>query len=157
MLKEKLTKAQVLTTIDPTQSFSSHIHFRIRTGSSTLPGNEERQVLVYSSRCLNVPEKNYGISKLEALAIIWAIKKNRNYLLGRHFKIVTDHSVCSLKKIKDLKGKLGRWMLEMAEHQYEFTRVESFTWMPMHYQMPTSSEAGGSGTTHVRNSGYGQN
>ena len=75
---------------------------------------------MYSSRCLNVHEKNYGIPELEALAIIWAVKKNRHYLLGRHFKIVTDHhSLCSLKKMRDQKGKQGCWMLEMAEHQYD--------------------------------------
>ena len=43
-----------------------------------------------------------------------------NTLLGRLFKIVTDHhSLCSLKKMRDPKGKLGCWMLEMAKHQYD--------------------------------------
>ena len=75
---------------------------------------------MYSSWYLNIHEKNYGIPELEALAIIWTVKNNRHYLLGCHFKIVTDHhSLCSLNKVKDLKGKLGRWMLEMMEHQYD--------------------------------------
>ena len=77
-------------------------------------------MLVYSFRCLNVHEQNYGIPELEALAIIWAVKKNRHYLLGRHFRIVTDHhSLCSLKKMCYPKVKLGCWMLEMSEHQYD--------------------------------------
>ena len=96
---------------------------------------KDKRVLVYSSKCLNVHEKNYGIPKLEALAIIWAVQKNRHYLLGQHFKIVMDHhSLCSQKKIKDPKEKLGRWMLEMAEHQYDIVhRVESCMWMQKHF------------------------
>ena len=77
-------------------------------------------MLVYSPRCLNIHERNYGIPELEALSIIWAVKKNWHYLLGHHFRIVTGHhSFCSLKKMRDPKGKLGCWMLEMAEHQYD--------------------------------------
>ena len=121
-LKTLLTEAPVLTMFDPTQPLSLHTDASgLGLGAVLYQGvKQDKRVLVYSSQCLNVHEKNYGIPELEALAIIWAVKKNWHYLLGRHFKIVTDHhSLCSLKKIKDTKGKLGRWMLEMAEHQYD--------------------------------------
>ena len=51
-------------------------------------------------RCLNAHETNYGIPDLEALALIWAIKRIPQYLLGCHFWIMIDlHSLCNLKKM----------------------------------------------------------
>lgn len=53
------------------------------------------------SRQTNKSETNYGITELEALAVIYAVKKLRHYLLGRKFKIIVDHCpLCSLN-LKD--------------------------------------------------------
>ena len=38
--------------------------------------------ILYDSKTLNFHEKNYETTKLEALAIIWALKKYRHYLYG---------------------------------------------------------------------------
>ena len=121
-LKTLLMEVPVLTTIDPMQPLSLHTDASgLGLGAVLYQGvKKDKRVVVYSSWCLNVHEKNYGIPELETLAIIWAVKKNQHHLLGCHFKILTEHhSLCSLEKIKDLKGKLGRWILEMAEHQYD--------------------------------------
>ena len=71
-LKTLLTEAPLLMTFDPTQPLSLH---------TDAPGSgleavqykgvmKGKRLLVYSSRCLNVHEKNYGIPELEALAIL---------------------------------------------------------------------------------------
>ena len=40
--------------------------------------------IAYASKSLQPHEKNYAISQLETLAIAWAVKKFRSYLLGIH-------------------------------------------------------------------------
>ena len=54
--------------------------------------NGKKHPILYDSRILNQHEKNYDTTKLEALAIMWALKKYRHYLYGRKFKIITDHN-----------------------------------------------------------------
>jgi hypothetical protein len=36
-------------------------------------------------------KRNYSTTDREMAAIMWAVKMFRPYILGRHFKIVTDH------------------------------------------------------------------
>lgn len=50
---------------------------------------EEWRLISCCSRNTSNCEKNYGISDLEGLAIVYSIDKFRNYLLGRHFSIIT--------------------------------------------------------------------
>lgn len=45
----------------------------------------------YISRTLNKPELNYTTSEKELLAIVWAVRRQRQYLLGKKFKVETDH------------------------------------------------------------------
>lgn len=51
--------------------------------------------------------------------IIWAIKKFRYFLYGRHFTIVTDHKALQwLHTQKDTNKKLLRWSLELQDYDY---------------------------------------
>lgn len=74
----------------------------------------------YISRTLNPPEKNYSTTEKELLAIVWAVKRLRQYLLGRHFIIRTDHQAHTwLKNCKDPSSRLIRWRLKLEEYEYE--------------------------------------
>ena len=43
-------------------------------------------------RALNQAEKQYSVIQKECLAIVFALKQFRHYLLGRSFELLTDHA-----------------------------------------------------------------
>ncbi len=55
---------------------------------------------------------NYHITELETLAIVWAVKYYRSYLLGHQRLVLTDHAACtSLFSTCNPSAKLARWAL----------------------------------------------
>jgi hypothetical protein len=82
------------------------------------PDGSER-VLSYPSRLLKGAELNYGISDKECLAVVFVVKKERKYLYGTTFTIVTDHhALIHLMSIKDYTGRLARWAVYLQEFQF---------------------------------------
>ncbi|GFS75548.1 hypothetical protein TNCV_3424961 [Trichonephila clavipes] len=67
-----------------------------------------------------VAEEKYSSYELEVLAVVNALKKFRTYLLGNHFKIITDCSAFqkTMDK-KDLVTRVARWTLLLEEYDYE--------------------------------------
>ena len=49
-------------------------------------------VIAYASRSLTAPERQYSVIQRECLAVVYALKQFRHYLLGRHFQLLTDHA-----------------------------------------------------------------
>ena len=47
-----------------------------------------------ASRSLDTHEENYGISELETLGFVWAVKYFCPYILGNPCSVYTDHSAC---------------------------------------------------------------
>ena len=50
--------------------------------------------IAYASRSLDPSERNYGITELETLTVVWAAHYFRPYLLGHRTIVYTDHSAC---------------------------------------------------------------
>lgn len=70
--------------------------------------------IAYTSRALAAPEKNYGISALETLAVVWAIQHFHAYLYGHEVVVVTDHSaVRAILEVLSPSGKHARWWLKV--------------------------------------------
>ena len=70
----------------------------------------------YASRSLDQHERNYGITELETLALVWAVRYFRPYLLGHRTVVYTDHAAClSLLNTARPSGKLARWALTIQE------------------------------------------
>ena len=66
--------------------------------------------VAYASHALNRSEKNYSITELETLAVVWAITHFRAHLYGNNVKVVTDHSaVKSILETPNPTGKHARW------------------------------------------------
>ncbi|GBB98470.1 hypothetical protein RclHR1_32370003, partial [Rhizophagus clarus] len=83
---------------------------------------KDEYVVAYASRTLAPAEKNYAITELKCLAIIWAVKYFRHYLFGIHFTIITDHSALKWllnSSFEIANRRLERWKITLSEYDYE--------------------------------------
>ena len=81
--------------------------------------SRERPVY-YASRQMSPTEKKYTTTEREALAVIYACKKFRHYLLGYRIVFYTDHDLLKyLVNKPDLSGHIERWILLLQEFNYE--------------------------------------
>ena len=68
--------------------------------------------IAYASRKLSFAEQNYTTMEREVVAMVYALQKFRHYLLGGHFKMLTDHSNLQYPVNKPvLGGNICRWLL----------------------------------------------
>ena len=78
------------------------------------------RVIAYASRALNKAEANYCITEKELLAVRYFIEYFRQYLLGRRFKVRSDHqALVWLFKLREPRGKIARWIEILS--QYDFS------------------------------------
>ena len=64
----------------------------------------------YASRALSVQERNYGITELETLAVVWAMSHFHKYLYGHNVTIFTDHAaVNAVLQSPTPSSKHARW------------------------------------------------
>jgi hypothetical protein len=70
--------------------------------------------IAFASRALTPAEKNYHITELEALSVVWGVQRFQHYLEMSHFVIETDHE--SLKTMLTSEwptGRVKRWALRL--------------------------------------------
>ena len=85
-----------------------------------LDDNGDERPVSYYSFALNNAQKNYGVTKLEMLALVSAIRHFRCYLYGAKFLCRTDHhSLIWLKSMKHPQGILARWLETLANYDFE--------------------------------------
>ena len=64
----------------------------------------------YASRALSRSERNYSITELETLAVVWAISHFRHFLYGKRVTVFTDHTaVKAVLETPNPTGKHARW------------------------------------------------
>jgi len=81
-------------------------------------GNEV--VIAYASRTLSRPERNYDVTRRELLAIVNGFKTFKQYLLGRHFVVRTDHAALQwLRKMPEPMGQQARWLTFIEQFHFE--------------------------------------
>ena len=92
--------------------------------SHTMSDGKEKPI-VCASQKLTKSEKNYAQIQKEALSTVVRVKKFRQYLLGRKFKLHTDHKpLLSIfhpqKRIPEVvASRLQHWAITLSTYDYE--------------------------------------
>lgn len=82
--------------------------------------DDGEHVICYISRSLSRTEKNYSVTELECLSVLWAVEKLKCYLEGYKFFVISDHaSLKWLDNLKDPTGRLARWAVRLQQFDYE--------------------------------------
>ena len=123
-LKQRLTESPVL-------SYPSHEDsdmFILDTDASdtgigvvrSQVQDRQEKVISYASKMLSASQRRYCVTYRELLAIVVFVKQFRHYLLGRKFRIRTDHaSLKWLSRFKDAEGMVGRWITYLSTFDFE--------------------------------------
>ncbi|EEB89123.1 hypothetical protein MPER_12820 [Moniliophthora perniciosa FA553] len=80
----------------------------------------------YISHSFNQAERNYQIYDRELLAMIWALKEWRHYLMGGKFPfvILSDHdNLRYFRKPQDLNPRQARWLLFLSEFNFKMVHT----------------------------------
>lgn len=100
---------------------------------------QQGRVIAYASRSLTSSERNYSVIQRECLAIIFALKQFRHYLLGHPSLLNTDHAPLQWLSAQKMEGMLCRWALALQEYDFKIlyrrgslnTNADALSRMPM--------------------------
>ena len=160
---------KTLLTMSPATAFPDFSQaFRLYTDASTAGlgailaqvRDSKERIICCASRALNQAEKSYPATKLECLAIVWAIAKFRPYLMAMPFEVLTDHYALQwLKTMHTGSGFLHCWSAALEEYDFTVhhrpgkvqTHVDGISRLPvgpappedalLHIQVDTEEEA----------------
>jgi len=107
VLKNKLAQAPVLAY--PQFSLKSPVFVLQNDASSSGVGAALEQgscVIAYVSRTLNQVEQQCSVIQKECLAIVFALKLFRQYVLGRPFELLIDHAPLHWLSSQQMEGLL---------------------------------------------------
>ncbi|MCG8035390.1 MAG: DDE-type integrase/transposase/recombinase [Candidatus Thiodiazotropha taylori] len=121
-LKKALSSPPVLGYADCELPFEVHTDASQKGLGAVLyqKQTDKLRVISYASRGLKRSEKNYHSSKLEFLALKWAVtEKFSDYLYGAKFTVVTDNNplTYALSKAK-LDATGHRWLSALANYDF---------------------------------------
>nr|GEY98150.1 reverse transcriptase domain-containing protein [Tanacetum cinerariifolium] len=113
-LKDKLTEAPILIAPNWDQPFELMCDASDYAVGAFLGQRIEKHFrpIHYASKTMNQAEANYTTTEKEMLAVVYAFKKFRSYLIMNKSIVYTDHSALKyLFAKKDGKARLLRWIL----------------------------------------------
>ena len=81
----------------------------------------------FSSKLFNTTQQNWHVSEQEIYAVIHAVEKWRQYLIGQQFTVYTDHMNLQelFNRAKNFKaGKLYRWAVRLQEFDFKAKYIQ---------------------------------
>ena len=123
LLKEHLTSAPVLAVPNPSKEFVVCTDASVDgLGAILMP---DGRVIAYESRKLKDHEINYPTHDLELAAVMHALTKWQNFLLGQNFELRTDHRSLQYIFIQpNLNARKHRWMEFLCEYNFEVKYIQ---------------------------------
>ena len=113
MLKRKLVTSPVLAYPNFKRDFVLETDASIHGIGAVLGQHQDDgnvHPISYGSRALSVAEKNYGITELETLAVVWAISHFHHFLYGHSVTVYADHTaVKAVLESQNPTGKHAWW------------------------------------------------
>ena len=161
-LKTLLTTSPITTFPDFSQAFCLYTDASTAGLGAILAQvrDGKERIICCASRALNQAKKSYPATKLECLAIVWAVAKFRPYLMAMPFEVFTDHYALQwLKTMHTGSALLHRWSAALEEYDFTVhhrpgkvqTHVEGLSRLPVgpappedalfHIQVDTEEEA----------------
>ncbi|KAH7697125.1 gagpol and env protein precursor [Aphelenchoides avenae] len=124
-LKRRMSSTPVLAQPDIEAAISGEKPFILYTDAckdgvgavlNQVSSDGKEHPIAYASKSCSQAERNYAITDLEALALIFALDKFKYFLLGTHVVARTDHQpLVSLFKQSGLSNRAHRFALEIQE------------------------------------------
>ena len=121
-LKDKLTSTPVIMPPDWSLPFELMCDASDYAVGAVLGQRVEKvpHVIYYTSRTLNDAQLNYSTTEKELLAVVSALEKFRQYLIGSKVIVYSDHAALKyLLTKKEAKPRLLRWILLLQEFDLE--------------------------------------
>lgn len=117
-LKTALTSKPVLAFPDFTKEFT------ITTDASSCGLGaileQEGRVIAYASKSLSATKKGWSATELELKGVVFGCQTFRCYVLGRKFKIFTDHAALKGEiKLQGANSRIIKLMQKLSEFDYE--------------------------------------
>jgi hypothetical protein len=123
LLKELLTRAPMLKIVDPKEIFVVCTDACEEGLGGVLVKNGH--VIGYESRNIKEHQRNYATHELELVAIVHTLRMWRNYLMGKKFKLRTNH--IGLKYIFEnptLNARKTRWLECFSEYDFDIKHIK---------------------------------
>lgn len=120
-LKSALTSAPVLALPNDSGEFVLDCDASNRSIGAVLSQIQDgvERPICFASQLYSKHEANYNVTRKELLAVVTFTKKFRQYLLGRPFRIRTDHAALQwLKRTPEPIGQQARWLEILEEYSY---------------------------------------
>ena len=119
-LKKALTSAPCLALPDPDGEFEVTTDASEDAKAVGAVLTQNGHPVAYESTKLNSHQLNYPVHDKEMCAIMHALERWRPFLLGRHFKVYTDHrSLVHFKTQSNLNQRQLRWQEKAADYDME--------------------------------------
>jgi hypothetical protein len=124
ILKSKLTSSPVLAIYSPNAYTELHTDASSSGFGAILFQKQDfdlkmHPVMFFSRKTTSAESKLHSF-ELETLALVYSLKRFRNYLFGMRFVLVTDcQAVRFTLEKKEINPKIGRWSIYLEQYNFD--------------------------------------